>query len=331
MNTNTYLEIESPYPNEVESFNNTELFPDLEFVVPGMEETLWLHKKILAKASTNIMKILKNTPGKRLEWMFEVRSEIDKQAMMKALRFCYGESLSVERTNGECCALIAAFSRLQVSCLDEVIAKLSNCALEQARSDLSSGVELLKVSTGYVECCDKNTCGLDKELAKIVFTKVKMLEHFREVVIDCLMVLPQKYLDEAEFGEPHAQCSEFYLKTMYARYHHELSREEKQKLLGNCDWSKLSCQELRELRLLDLVDKDELLVAYEKALECCENEKEKEKKKVNEVERERDRLKELETMATRERDHFMEKATRAERMIEDIMETNRSQKIHAIE
>ena len=42
-------------------------------------------------------------------------------------------------------------------------------------------------------------------------------------------------------------------------------------------------------------------------------------------------MKELETMATRERDHFKEKATRAERMIEDIMETNRLQKIHAIE
>ena len=69
------MEIESPFPKEVESFNSTDLFPDLEFVVPGMGEPLQLHKKILAKASTRIKEILKNNKGKRLDWMFEVKNE----------------------------------------------------------------------------------------------------------------------------------------------------------------------------------------------------------------------------------------------------------------
>ena len=53
------MEIESPFPNEVESFNNTESYPDLVFVVPGMDGSLSLHKKILAKASTMVKEMLK--------------------------------------------------------------------------------------------------------------------------------------------------------------------------------------------------------------------------------------------------------------------------------
>ena len=43
--TEEKMEIESPYENEVDSFNNIDSFPDLEFVVPGMEHPLLLHKK----------------------------------------------------------------------------------------------------------------------------------------------------------------------------------------------------------------------------------------------------------------------------------------------
>ena len=115
------IEIESPYQNEIVNFNNSETFPNLELVVPGMVSTLHLHRKTLARASPKLSDILNDNPGERLEWMYEPKIEIDKQALVKALRFCYGETLKVGTKDGECCAVIAALSRLQVTCLEEVV------------------------------------------------------------------------------------------------------------------------------------------------------------------------------------------------------------------
>ena len=325
------METESPFPNEVESFNNTESFPDLVFVVPGMGEPLQLHKKILAKASTTFKDLLKKHPGGQLEWMFETRNEMDKQALVKALRFCYGETLSVGTKSGECCALIAALSRLQVTCLDEVLPKLNSFALEQAKSDLGTGVELLKVCTCYEECCKSNAWTLSKELAKIVLTKENMFEHFREVVDDCLMTLPPEFLDEAEYGEPHTLCSEFCVRAKYVRLHSkEMSDEDKHAMIMKCDWSTLNSQELRELRLTNLVDKDELLEAHEKALECCENEKEKERMKKKEMKKDKEKESQRANEAERERDALKELLQKAEKTNEDMMENNCLQSSHSL-
>ena len=160
----------------------------------------------------------------------------------------------------------------------------------------------------YEECCKAETCTLNKELAKNVLTKENMLEHFREVVNDCLMTLPPEFLDEAEYGEPHTWYSEFCLRAKYARWHSkEMSEEEKYAMITKCDWPTLNSQELKELRLTGIVDKDELLEAHEKALECCEIEKEKRGQRANETERERDELKELLEKAEKTNECMMEK------------------------
>ena len=122
------MEIESPYENEVDSFNNIDSFPDLEFVVPGMEHPLLLHKKILAKTSNKIREALMNNPGYRLKWMFETNSDIERQALVKALRFCYGETLRVGTRDDERHAVIVALSSLQVTCLNEVAPQLNQFA-----------------------------------------------------------------------------------------------------------------------------------------------------------------------------------------------------------
>ena len=261
------LNIASPYENTVERFDNPESFSDLEFVIPGLEKLLQLHKIFLAKSSGWFKPMLKGKGEQRIEWPFETKKVIDRQALVKTLRFCYGETLSVGTKNGECCAVIAALSRLQVTCLDEVVPKLNEFALEEARKDINIGIELLKMCTCYEECCKT----LNKELAKIILTRKNIVEHFREVVDECLMVLPPEYLDQVEFGEPHTKCSEFCLRAKYARWHSkEMSDEERKKMLCACDWSTLNSQELRELRLAEYVDKDELLLAYERALELEE-------------------------------------------------------------
>ena len=270
------LDVASPFHNEVECFDNSDLYPDLEFFVAGMTNPLQLHKKILALTSEYMKKKLKEIREQRLDWTYDSNKEVDRNALVKVLRFCYGESMTVGTKNGDCIAVIATLVRLQVLCREETIEILKNFALTQAKKDVKVGVELLKACAGYPECCEKNSCELNKELAGIILTKEKMHEHYKEVVDECLMVLPPEYLKWVEFGKAHTKWSEFCLKTKYLRLHRkELSNEEKQLMMIQCDWSMLNSQELRELRLVDIIDKDELLEAYEKALEYCEIENER--------------------------------------------------------
>ena len=273
------MELIPPYPNEVESFDNPETYPDLEFVVAGMEKPLQLHRRTLARASRWADEMLGRRKNTKLEWSYDTSKETDREALVKALRFCYGETLSIGTKNGECCAMIATLTRLQVMCFDDVTGSLIKFAVDEAKRSLETGVKLLKACTGYKECCGSSQSSLDKQLAAIVLTKNNMYSHYKDVVDDCLMVLPPDYLTLAEFGEPHTMCSKFCLRTRYIRVHSkDMSREEKQSMVVKCDWSTLNSQELRELRQADIVDKDELLQAYEKALEYCEIEKKQTKK-----------------------------------------------------
>ena len=294
------VEVVSPYRNDIESFDNPDEFPDLEFVVAGMGRPLQLHRRILAHASGTIKRILNERRGLKLEWPFDTTSEVEREALVKALRFCYGETQTVGTKSGECIAMIVALTRLQLTCLDDAVTLLSNFAMEESKINLEIGVELLKACAGYKEWSNTNQLALDKKLAAIVFTKDNMQEHYKEVVDECLMVLQPEYLMVAEFGEPHTRLSEFCLRTKYVRFHaNKLTNEQRQAMIAKCDWSTLNSHELRELRLADIIDKDELLEAHEKALEQREIENEqatemtrkierKMEEKVNEIEKEKD-------------------------------------------
>ena len=269
------VELLPPYYNEIESFDNTEAYPDMELVVEGMPKPLLLHRKILAAASGHFKTMLKERRSSRLEWPYDTNKETDREVLVKALRFCYGETLSIGTKNGECCGMIATLSRLQVTCLDDVMTLLINFAMDEAKRNIETGVELLKECTHYKECCGSNPLSLDKRLAAIVLTKDNMHAHYKDVVDNCLMVLPPEYLMVSEYGESHTRWSEFCLKAKYVRlYSKELSMEEKDALVSKCDWSTLNSHELRELRLTGIINKDELLEAHEKALERCEFENE---------------------------------------------------------
>ena len=336
---NRTIDVVSPYFNEIESFDNPETFPDLEFFVAGMEKPLLLHRKILAKTSGCLRTILKERRDQRLEWPYDTSNERDRKGLVKGLRFCYGETQSVSTKNGECIAMIAVLTRLQLTCLNDDMTLLTNFTVEEAKRKVETGVELLKTCIGYKECCGSNQNSLDKKLAAIMLTKENMRDHFKEVVDECLMVLPPDYLMIAEFGEPHTRCSEFCLRTKYVRLHSKtLSRGEKQALIGNCDWSTLNSQELRELRLADIIDKEELLEAHERALEYCEikNEQANEmmrrteklmEERVKEVEKEKEKESERAKKAEREAEEQREYAERAEKEKEEHlrqMETLRS-------
>ena len=212
--------------------------------------------------------------------------EVDKNALIKALRFCYGETITVGAKDGECFALLSTFSKLQVTCFDDVARQLSAFAIQQAQEDVFKGVEMLKECVCYEECCDTHTCRLNKELAKVVLTKENITSHYREVVDECLMLLPPEYMNMAEFGDLHTRYSEFCLRTKYLRHNKSMTKEEQKAFLCNCDWSTLNSQELRELKLVGIVEMNDILEAYERALENCENEKDKmEKEMIEEKEK----------------------------------------------
>ena len=105
------VEVKSPYPQDVDSFNNQESFPDLEFVIPGLSESIWVHKRTLAKTSRSLKATL-NEGGSKIEWPYDTSMEVDRQALIKVLRFFYGEPLRVGTDNGECCAVIAVLDRM---------------------------------------------------------------------------------------------------------------------------------------------------------------------------------------------------------------------------
>ena len=322
------VEVVPPYHNDVESFDNPDKFPDFEFVVGGMEKPLRLHRRILAESSVDIKAMLNKQKDLKLEWPYDTTKEVDREALVKALRFCYGETQTVGTKNGECVAMIAALTRLQVTCLDDTVTLLSNFAIDEAKGNFEVGVELLKACTGYKEMSDTNQFGLDKKLAAIVLTKDNMQEHYKEVVEECLMVLPPEYLMIAEFGEPHTRCSEFCLMTKYIRLHsEELTKKQKQGMIARCDLPTLNSQELRELRMADIIDKDELLEAHEIALERCEIENEQTTEMTRKIERKmEEKVDELE----QERDEEMKKAEEMRRLA-DIAEKEKEEKVKQAE
>ena len=269
------VELVPPYANAIEDFDNEDADADLELVVTEMGKTLHLHRWVLRHTSQWFEEVLRARKDAQFEWRHSTKKEVDKKVLVKALRFCYGETQSVGTKDGECCAMIATLMRLQVTCLDDVVGLLINFTVEEAKRKVETGVELLKACTRYSECCGSSTFSLNKKLAAIVLTKENICKHYKEIVDECLMMLPQEYLMLAEFGEPHTRCSEFCLRTKYVRYHPEMSIDDKQAMIVKCDWATLNSHELRELRLMDTIDKDELLEAYEKALEYSEIEKER--------------------------------------------------------
>ena len=262
----TQILVESPFKNNSSLFNNKDMFPDMEFVVPGLERPLLLHKGIMAKTSKFVQGLLKaketakSGDANRIEWPFDTTNEVDRDALVKVLQFCYDETMTVKAKGGELCAVIAAMCRLQVTCLQEMVAKLTQFAVEQSENDVNVGFKMLKETQLYAECRNPSTVELDKSLAKVVLTLKNISEHFESVVNNCLKMLPMEYLDMAEYGEAHTQFSEFSVRAQYVKEHGEsLSKKDQEMIMKKCDWTLLLSGELKELKKLNVVGQDVMI------------------------------------------------------------------------
>ena len=267
-------------------FNKEGTFSDLDFIIGWLEKPLKLHKNILSQTSKRVEGILKAKQASKsgdcnvIMWMYDTSKEVDREALVKVLRFCYGDTITVGVKNGECCAVIAALFRLQVICAADTVAKLSSFAMEQAQANLRVGAELLVATQHYIECSNTDFCALDSQLAETVLSKERIQEHYDTVVDRCLMRLPPRFLDIAHFGESHTKLSEFTIRARYVRYHSEsLSKKEKEEIVKKCDWNTLTSAELNQLNQFDFMDQDTIIRLYHDVLESVETEGNKRKEK----------------------------------------------------
>ena len=315
------LIIESPYEKDIESFNNDDSFPDLSFIVVSPTNmTLKVHKRILVRGSDLLKCMMKKCVDGKFQWKLEGDKSVDMKALVKALKFCYGEALSIGTKDGECCAMISVLHQLQFKYLIEMVDRIKVFALSQARKSVSIGIELLKSSTRYVHCSYSNSLQLNRDLAIVVFSKKNIHEHYKEVVDGCLLDLPIQYFDMVEYGEPQSMYSEFSLKMKYIREHHiPLLDKDKQALFHKFDLSKLTTQELRELRKENIMSAEKWQQECERAMEWWEGalkEHEEETKKTTDkavqAQKEIEELKKRLDEAGRQIEIEKKKATQAE-------------------
>ena len=128
----TTLVVESPYYDNTLLFDNPES-SDMEFMVQGMEKPLKLHRVIMSTASNFVRRMLTQQEGNENNrgWVYDMSRDVDKKAMVKVMRFCYGEDMEIGVDNGECCAIIAALYRLEVTCTEEIVKRIGYFGLEE--------------------------------------------------------------------------------------------------------------------------------------------------------------------------------------------------------
>ena len=278
-------------------FDNENTFPDLDFIITGLERPLKLHKNILSQTSKLVEEILKaklaseSGNGNEIKWMFDTSKEVDREALVKVLRFCYGGTITVGVNNGECCAVIAALFRLEVICAAETADKLTRFAVEQAKKNLTVGTQLLMATQHYPECTNTNFCALDRRVAEVVLSKENMQEDYETVVERCLMSLPAMYLDIAKYGDVHTKWSEFATRTRYVRYHSEsLKKKEKEAIVMKCDWKMLMSAELIEVIEFGFLEQGTIMGMYHAILEHTEEDRNDWRLHAVKTEREADKI-----------------------------------------
>ena len=240
---------------------------ELDVVISGQTVLMSLPFKTLAAVSKLVSGMWEKNQlilcgGRfKLLWRHDTSNVVDKESLLKVLKFCCGETVAVGVKNGECCAVIAALFRLDVWCAKTVVTELCNFAEEQARRNVAFGAALLKASSRYPECCDQQLCALDTRLAKIVLTKERICNNYQVVVDECLMALGPRYLEITEYGKPRTRWSEFTLRTRYIRYHKSLNAQEKERIM-RCNMGSMAKDELDVLEELGVLKPDTVMSLY---------------------------------------------------------------------
>ena len=271
----------SPFPKNIATFDNDSSFPDLTFYSKGMEKSLHLHRSTLAQASSEIEGLLNgnssscaifNKKDMSIEW--KVPENCDpvrySKILMKVLRFCYGEDLTVEPDEVVFAKIISVQLKLKgVVPEEEFYSELRRELVSLASEDVKTTVAMF---WDYLMINGENPVFVES-VAKAVLTLDNLKNHCDVVVDGFLMKLPQKYLDQVEYGEAHSQFSEFTIRLRYLRFNQcRLSLEDKKNVMQSCDMSKLNCEELNALDDLGIFTHDEMKAFWNAALKSRDEE-----------------------------------------------------------
>ena len=84
------------------------------------------------------------------------------------------------------------------------------------------------------------------------------------------------------YGEAHSEKSEFSIRVKYIKCSGSLDDEVKGEIMKACDTSELNSDELKELEELYIMEDEEMMELYRKALKSKEDKEEKKKDKKSE-------------------------------------------------
>ena len=146
------LTVKSRVSGIIDMFDNEEMNPDMEFIIPGLEKPLHLHSPLLIRSSDMITSMLKakadaygkNDPNaRRINWAFEKTTSDEKyrNTLIKWLRFCYGEDQTFRID--ECSAALSSLFQLQLKCQDEVKTIIESYMIGVAVKNITIGCQLL--------------------------------------------------------------------------------------------------------------------------------------------------------------------------------------------
>ena len=281
----TVVVVNSPYRGSVDIFDDQtdDSLPDVDFVIPGEDRRLHLHRVVLLQASKTLKALFHckaSAHGKydsethSVEWMFgqDCDTEEKRKVLIKWLRFCYGEDQSF--TLEECPMAMTCLAQLDLTCRKPVEKMITEFMTDIAKKDFKAAIKMLKACSEHPECCDLMEEGirLDVALARILFSVSNVSVHYESVVEHCLMELPPFYLDHVQYLEFDPQYSEFSLRMKYfERHRNEMSEEDKRAVFINFNMMKLTSQDLKKLRSLHALSSDELLDAFERSLKKRED------------------------------------------------------------
>ena len=249
------IRIKSPYPDNTAMLGDKD-WSDVQVVLSQTAPPLLMHRNVLGAASATLGAVLRggespwcvyDRASGTLTWLCDAMC--DQQAVCGLLRFCYGQELCLDP--GTCAATLAAACRLGLHRIDSVVAAVEQQVVALAAQNVELGTLLLLECANFEECCDE-ACGcLDRKIAALLFTPENIAEHYDQVVDSCLMLLPPKYLECAQFGEAPTQGSRECVIMRYITYNiNQLDELDMRRLLEQCDLTAISSRRLLNLHRL---------------------------------------------------------------------------------
>ena len=186
------ITVQSPYSKDhISVFDNEESYPDIDFVIPGLDKPLRLCRNILAPASTMFTALFKNQmfscctfngETQNVQWIFDttMNNATYRGVLVKWLRFCYGEDQIFNLC--ECPAAMNILYELQLSCMNEMMRIIENYMIETVKNDVN-GVDDVVVE--YMNNWMKNKAmdGVEKFVMEL---PTKQMKVFVEMCVKAL-------------------------------------------------------------------------------------------------------------------------------------------------